>query len=376
MTTESWDLRAFIFGCDDLDDDEKKLCYDALNREGFSAANKRRAFLALNEADLRNLGVPRLSTRKVLLLAITASAAGLSVESTTGSGTVRQEVEAVLAEATNRLESSVKAAVESSVKAAEEANRKFLRKVIKVVCGMAFTPRSISSRSGTYRRDAFQYYTGSPNPSTVVCAVSGVCLPASEVIAGHIYQLRWPEMELRLDCNAPSNILIMQKNIEKAFDNFEFTILPVHQKVLLLRTSLLDKVAFEYTLGAGVTAAGASTSSGHAGAGVKKVVTWRDLNNKELTVPGINRPSDVALGAHARFAFNFAIRYGWCTKSDLPALGYGDSLILQQFLADLRSSSGGAGAGGDPGEPSLGGTTGSDVGGSSQVPNLEGAGET
>ncbi|GIL75237.1 hypothetical protein Vretifemale_5061 [Volvox reticuliferus] len=148
-------------------------------------------------------------------------------------------------------------------------------------------------------------------------------------------------------------------------------------QVLLLRTSLLDKVAFEYTLGAGVTAAGASTSSGHAGAGVKKVVTWRDLNNKELTVPGINLPSDVALGAHARFAFNFAIRYGWCTKSDLPALGYGDSLILQQFLADLRSSSGGAGAGGAPvWAPSLGGTTGSEMGGSSQVPNLEGAGET
>ncbi|GIL75238.1 hypothetical protein Vretimale_7904 [Volvox reticuliferus] len=284
------------------------------------------------------------------------------------SSPVRQEVEAVLAEATNRLESTVKAAV--------EVNRTFLRKVFKVVCGMAFTPRSISSRSGTYRRDAFQYYTGSPNPSTAVCAVSGVCLPASEVIAGHIYQLRWPEMGLRLDCTAPSNILIMQKNIEKAFDNFEFTILPVHQKVLLLRTSLLDKVAFEYTLGADVTAAGASTSSGHAGAGVKKVVTWRDLNNKELTVPGINRPSDVALGAHARFAFNFAIRYGWCTKSDLPALGYGDSLILQQFLADLRSSSGGAGAGGAPVEPSLGGTTGSEMGGSSQVPNLEGAGET
>ncbi|KXZ55243.1 hypothetical protein GPECTOR_3g383 [Gonium pectorale] len=84
MTAENWDLRAFIFGCDDLDDEEKKLCYDALNREGFSAANKRRAFCALDEADLRSLGVTGLSTRKVLLLAITASAAGLSVESTTG----------------------------------------------------------------------------------------------------------------------------------------------------------------------------------------------------------------------------------------------------------------------------------------------------
>ena len=70
MTTENWDLGAFISRCDDLDDEERKLCYDALSREGFSAANKRRAFFALNEADLKNLGVTRLSTRKVLILAI------------------------------------------------------------------------------------------------------------------------------------------------------------------------------------------------------------------------------------------------------------------------------------------------------------------
>ncbi len=69
--TENWDLRAFIFGCDDLDDEEKKLCFDALNREGFSAANKRSAFFALDDADLRSVGVTRLGTRKVLLLAIT-----------------------------------------------------------------------------------------------------------------------------------------------------------------------------------------------------------------------------------------------------------------------------------------------------------------
>ncbi|KAG2483684.1 hypothetical protein HYH03_017487 [Edaphochlamys debaryana] len=69
MSTAKWDLRAFIYGCDDLDDEEKKLCYDALDREAFSAANKREAFFALDDADIISLGLPLLSTRKALLLA-------------------------------------------------------------------------------------------------------------------------------------------------------------------------------------------------------------------------------------------------------------------------------------------------------------------
>lgn len=77
MTTENWDLRAFIFGCQDLDDEEKHICYNALNKEGFSAANKRRAFFALDDNDLRSAGVTCLGTRKVLLLAISGKSGPL-----------------------------------------------------------------------------------------------------------------------------------------------------------------------------------------------------------------------------------------------------------------------------------------------------------
>lgn len=69
MSTD-WGLRAFIFGLEDLEDDEKELCFNILDRKGFSAAKKRRAFFALNDADLQTAGISELSTRKALRLAI------------------------------------------------------------------------------------------------------------------------------------------------------------------------------------------------------------------------------------------------------------------------------------------------------------------
>lgn len=68
--TENWDLRAFIFSCpgDQLEDDEKERCYAALNKGGFSAASKRRAFFALDEPNLERLGIEPFSVRKALLL--------------------------------------------------------------------------------------------------------------------------------------------------------------------------------------------------------------------------------------------------------------------------------------------------------------------
>ncbi|KAG2442654.1 hypothetical protein HXX76_002738 [Chlamydomonas incerta] len=74
--TENWDLRAFIFSCpgDQLEDDEKERCYAALNKGGFSAASKRRAFFALDEPNLERLGIEPFSVRKALLLVIAGRA--------------------------------------------------------------------------------------------------------------------------------------------------------------------------------------------------------------------------------------------------------------------------------------------------------------
>ena len=65
-----WDLRAFLDGIGNLDKAEQELCFNLLDKQGFSAANKREAFFALNGADLEHAGISLLSTRKVLLLAI------------------------------------------------------------------------------------------------------------------------------------------------------------------------------------------------------------------------------------------------------------------------------------------------------------------
>ncbi|KAG2431876.1 hypothetical protein HXX76_009369 [Chlamydomonas incerta] len=72
-------------GLEDLEDEEKKLCYDALDKEGYGARTKRRAFLSLEDAELRDAGISRASVRKVLRLAM-ASAAGLGVGSAAGVG--------------------------------------------------------------------------------------------------------------------------------------------------------------------------------------------------------------------------------------------------------------------------------------------------
>ncbi|PNW70438.1 hypothetical protein CHLRE_17g719834v5 [Chlamydomonas reinhardtii] len=98
MATD-WGLRDFIYGLDDLDDVEKEQCFTALNRHGFSAPSKRRAFLALDDAELQTAGISQMSTRKVLRLAMGAAAgqgtaqagdavaaAGLGMGSAAGAG--------------------------------------------------------------------------------------------------------------------------------------------------------------------------------------------------------------------------------------------------------------------------------------------------
>ncbi|GIL42833.1 hypothetical protein Vafri_691 [Volvox africanus] len=259
-----------------------------------------------------------------------------------------------------------------------EAMQREQMKAIKEVRGLYldinFTPKSTCSCLTECRKIALKYYTGSEvTPKTILCAISGICLPTIDVHAGHIYQLRWRMLkELCLEWNEPSNILFMHKNVEHAFDNLEITVLPVQHKIILLRQSIWKSVAFEYIPDADIAAGGASTSSGLS-AGVKKKVTWGELNNKQLSLPGINQPSDVALGVHARRAFRFAVQIGWCKKSELPPIYCGDSEILRRFLADNSSGSSNASSGAGGGD--LGGTTGSDLGESSQVSKSEGIGE-
>lgn len=68
LMATGWNLYAFIFGLEYLEDDEKEQCFSILDGQGFSAPSKRRAFLALDDADLEKLGISQMSTRKALLL--------------------------------------------------------------------------------------------------------------------------------------------------------------------------------------------------------------------------------------------------------------------------------------------------------------------
>ncbi|KAG2444681.1 hypothetical protein HXX76_001425 [Chlamydomonas incerta] len=69
-----WDLRSFIFQVDNLDEDEKELCFKHLDGQGFSSPNKCQVFFTITDEDLKSLGISLMSTRKVLLRAITGEA--------------------------------------------------------------------------------------------------------------------------------------------------------------------------------------------------------------------------------------------------------------------------------------------------------------
>ncbi|WIA43826.1 hypothetical protein OEZ86_010242 [Tetradesmus obliquus] len=52
---------------------------------------------------------------------------------------------------------------------------------------------------------------------------------ARELVAGHIYRQQWPKSLLAkvgVTLHDPSNIIIMQSQLEKAFDKWQWIVLP------------------------------------------------------------------------------------------------------------------------------------------------------
>ncbi|GIL55082.1 hypothetical protein Vafri_10579 [Volvox africanus] len=94
------------------------------------------------------------------------------------------------------------------LKAQRKALKRALDPIKEMVFSMVFAPRTMSSNSSKYWKSAAEYYTGSPTPSRIICAVSGVRLPACDVRAGHIYQEQWwcPKGTLGFKTHDPWNI--------------------------------------------------------------------------------------------------------------------------------------------------------------------------
>ncbi|KAG2489532.1 hypothetical protein HYH03_011983 [Edaphochlamys debaryana] len=118
--------------------------------------------------------------------------------------------------------------------ATAKATVKGLKPVVKPVLQHVYGPRSSSSAQSKYRPAALQHYTGEPQPAEATCAVSGVKLPVQDLVAGHIYQRRWPPTS-HVNIDDPSNIMLMHRNVEQLFNNFELTVTPVELEVVVLR---------------------------------------------------------------------------------------------------------------------------------------------
>uniref|UniRef100_A0A383V449 HNH nuclease domain-containing protein n=1 Tax=Tetradesmus obliquus TaxID=3088 RepID=A0A383V449_TETOB len=80
-----------------------------------------------------------------------------------------------------------------------------------------------------YRDGAFVFYYGSSSFAAYTCMVTGMECSARELVAGHIYRQQWPKSLLAkvgVTLHDPSNIIIMQSQLEKAFDKWQWIVLP------------------------------------------------------------------------------------------------------------------------------------------------------
>ncbi|DBA95782.1 TPA: hypothetical protein ACH3X1_001335 [Trebouxia sp. C0004] len=184
-----------------------------------------------------------------------------------------------------------------------------------------------------YRLAAIEYYYGSDaDKSKIRCMVTGEEVDSREITAGHIYRHAWPTGLLNvMGCklHEPRNIVLMQKQLEKRFDNWDWTIVPEGPdafRVHVLNPHLLDPKGREQYV------------TGHTGKGT----TWRDVNNTLLHLPPIAHPARRLCGLHATLAVQEADTKGWFDeKHEAPEMSEAswqspsfDHLLMKKYLTD------------------------------------------
>jgi hypothetical protein len=181
-----------------------------------------------------------------------------------------------------------------------------------------------------YRDGALVFYYGSSSYAEYTCMVTGMECSAGELVAGHIYRQQWPKSWLAkvgITLHDPSNIIIMQSQLERAFDKWQWIVLPEgpdDYKVHVLYPPFLDDPSQQYI-------------SGNAG----KSVRWQDIHGGKLKLPGLARPSRRLCGFHAALAIQNAEVQGWVPKGSvvLPDTAWDspncDKQLMQQFLNSL-----------------------------------------
>ncbi|KAG2440234.1 hypothetical protein HXX76_004346 [Chlamydomonas incerta] len=197
----AWSLRDFIFGCDNLNDEEKKLCYDALDKEGFEDPTKRETFLALNDAELQAVGIRRMATRKALQMAMGAVAPEGPGQGSTAGGVTLAELH-------------------RKVSKMESVMPFLVSKVLVWRDGSTAThSKSEKDRKTSALKSKLQ------SAGVKGCQLLGAGIPPNCLSLAHLCKLSWADGTCHLlglskeDVSSPRNALLLSKPIERAYDN-------------------------------------------------------------------------------------------------------------------------------------------------------------
>ncbi|KAG9039099.1 hypothetical protein FRB95_012810 [Tulasnella sp. JGI-2019a] len=183
-----------------------------------------------------------------------------------------------------------------------------------------------------FKRDIYQFYHGSRDvdsnssyPEQLQCAVLGLTLPATAVIATHIFKAEF-EQELadllEINREGPRNGLILYKPIAEAFDDSRLCFYQNANGRLAVR--ILDPAM----LGEEIMGRSASKQIMVEGTEIQYIsealetiqsagyVTWKTIQDQELALPEGKSPYTRILHFHARSAQNAAIERGWMQEGD------------------------------------------------------------
>ncbi|DBB03169.1 TPA: hypothetical protein ACH3X1_013337 [Trebouxia sp. C0004] len=215
-----------------------------------------------------------------------------------------------------------------------------LLRFMRLVLRGQLRPTSSSAstkRLEDYRRAAIEHYYGShADLSKIRCMVTGEEVDSKQITAGHIYRQGWPTGLLKvMGCRLhdPCNIVLMQKQLEKRFDNWEWTIIPEGSelfRVHVLNPHLLDLRGLEQYI------------SGHAGRGTK----WKDIDKTHLHLPPLAHPARRMCGLHAMLAVQEADSKGWFDgEHEAPMVSEAswesptfDHQLMNKFLSDTSTA--------------------------------------
>ncbi|GAQ92396.1 hypothetical protein KFL_010050020 [Klebsormidium nitens] len=203
--------------------------------------------------------------------------------------------------------------------ATEKRDPDFRKRVIEFY-GSEVAIKIIKKRSSGKTKTVFR--------KRIVCAATGEPMPASNVIASHLFKHLWANRKHQLDLDSidnPRNGLMLCKGVESAYDNSQPSII---QKDGGLRIHILDPSLKSIKVLDHTRSLLADRFQEHDDEGIKarnsdvfrnepdfQSMTFGDLEGRALVLPVHKQPFDRCLCFQAHQARKRAVGLGWLSKA-------------------------------------------------------------